>query len=304
VEVFVKRYLTILLFVLLSPLLAQGTSAGPNPDPEDRLQAALDNDDPAAIKAAIRAGANPNGRSFAGHYLGIAATYGKLKAVEALVESGADVNYASSGGWTAAMAAADNGHLEVLRYLALKKADLNARTRMGRTLLMRAAYHGQTAVVKYLLTKGNKVADVDMNGVTALMLAAQQGHDKTVKVLLDAGADKEVKNSAGKTALLLAREAQAAAGDFRSEEYKRTIALLTSEKKSPGRLIGKVFRADGKKLEITGEGISAARRGTKIRIKTDRGEISATVTETLHSKIKANAAKAGAEKGDAVYLDR
>lgn len=260
------------LFTFAAPsvVFAQSPNNFSAANPQERLEAALNSDNAAEIKAAIKAGANPNGGNYSGHYLGIAATGGRLKAVKVLVESGADVNYASSGGWTAAMAAADNGHLEVLRYLALKKADLNARTRMGRTLLMRAAYHGQTAVVKYLLTKGIKVADVDMNGVTALMLAAQRGHDKTVKVLLDVGADKAAANSAQKTALMLAREAQA---------------------------------ANGKKLEITGEGISAARRGTKIKIKTDRGEISATVTKTRHAKIKANAAKAGAEKGDAVYLD-
>ncbi len=295
--------------LLITPLIATTlviaqTGSPSAASPQERLEAAVYADNPAEIKAAIKAGANPNGGNYSGHYLGIAATNGRLNAVKALVESGADVNYATSGGWTAAMAAADNGHLEVLRYLALKKADLGARTRMGRTLLMRASYHGQTAVVKYLLTKGNKVADVDMNGVTALMLAAQQGHDKTVKVLLDAGADRTAVNSAQKTALILAREAQAAMGNYRADEYKRTIALLSSEKKSLGKLIGKVFRADGKKVEITGEGISAARRGSKLKIKTDSGEIAATVSETLHSKIKANAAKAGASKGDAVYLEK
>jgi predicted LPLAT superfamily acyltransferase len=299
-----KYLLSILLFSAATLLVAQSPDTVATANPQERLEAAVYADNPAEIKAAIKAGANANSGNYSGHYLGIAATSGRLKAVKALVESGAEVNYASSGGWTAAMAAADNGHLEVLRYLASKKADLNARTRMGRTLLMRAAYHGQTEVVKYLLTKGNKVADVDMNGVTALMLAAQQGHDKTVKVLLDAGADRAAKNSAQKTALVLAREAQTANGNYRADEFKRTIALLSSEKKSPGKLIGKVFRADGKKIEITGDGISAARRGAKLKIKTESGEISATVSETLHSKIKANAAKAGAGKGDAVYLEK
>lgn len=299
-----KNLFLVTSFVATTIIVAQAPNSPSTASPQERLEAAVYADNPAEIKAAIRAGANANGGNYSGHYLGIAATGGRLNAVKALIEAGADTNYASSGGWTAAMAAADNGHLEVLRYLALKKADLNARTRMGRTLLMRASYHGQTAVVKYLLTKGNKVADVDMNGVTALMLAGQQGHDKTVKVLLDAGADRAAANSAQKTALVLAREAQAANGNYRADEYKRTIALLSSEKKSLGKLIGKVFRADGKKLEITGEGISAARRGTKLKIKTDSGEISAIVSETLHSKIKANAAKAGASKGDSVYLEK
>ncbi len=279
--------------------------AAQTPSPQERLESAVYSDNAAEIKAAIKAGAYANGGNYSGHFLGIAATRGTLKSVQALVESGADVNFSTSGGWTAAMAAADNGHLPVLKYLVSKKADLNARTRMGRTLLMRAAYHGQTGVVQYLLTKGAKVNDADQGGVTALMLAAQQGHDGTVKALLGAGADKALLASSQKNALALAKEGEAANAGYRAEEFKRTIALLSgADSRSKGKLIGKVFRADGKKLEITGSGIKDVKRGARLVIKTDAGEIKATVGETLHSKIKATAVKKGAEKGDSVYLEK
>ncbi|AFM13559.1 ankyrin repeat domain-containing protein [Turneriella parva] len=275
------------------------------PSPQERLESAVYSDNAAEIKAAIKAGAGANSGNYSGHFLGIAATRGTLKSVQALVEAGADVNYSTSGGWTAAMAAADNGHLPVLKYLVSKKADLNARTRMGRTLLMRAAYHGQTAVVQYLLSKGAKVNEPDQGGVTALMLAAQQGHDATVKALLAAGADKALVAASQKNALALAREGETANAGYRAEEFKRTIALLSgAESRSKGKLIGKVFRAEGKKIEITGSGIKDAKRGARIIIKTDSGDIKATVGETLHSKIKATAVKKGAEKGDSVYLEK
>ncbi len=284
-------------------ILATSAVIAQNQSPQEKLEAAIYAENAADIKAAVKAGANPNGATYGGHYLGVAATRGSLKAVRALVEAGADVNRSTSGGWTAAMAAADNGHLEVLKYLASQKADIKARTRMGRSVLMRAAYHGQTAVVQYLISKGADVKEADSSGVTALMLAAQQGYDKTVKVLLDAGADKNVQSARQKTALMLAKETQAANQTYRADEFKRTIALLSApEKKSLGKLIGKVFSADGKKLEIRGEGIHAVKDGAKLKVKTDEGEISATVTKTLHTKIKASAAKSGAKKGDAVYL--
>jgi uncharacterized protein len=288
------------VFILTTALLAQQKS------PTEQLESAIYANDAAQIKAAVKAGANPNGGSYYGHYLGIAATGNYDKAVKALVESGAEVNKTSSrGGWTAAMGAADNGHLAVLKYLASQKADLNARTRQGRTLLMRSAYHGKTEVVQYLISKGVKVADVDNNGVTALMLAAQQGHDKTVKVLLDAGSSKAAETSSKKTALILAKESEKANGTYRADEFKRTIALLSgAEKKALGKLIGKVFSAEGKKLVITGKGIGDLAVGSKLKIKTASGEIAATVKEVLHSKVKATAAKAGAEKGDAVHLDK
>jgi hypothetical protein len=294
-----KRALFSLTLVVISAVSAQ------QKNPQEQLEAAIYANDAAQVKAAVKAGANPNAGTYYGHYLGIAATGGYDKAVRALVESGADVNKSSFGGWTAAMAAADNGHLEVLKFLASKGADLNASTRQGRTVLMRAAFHGKTEVAHYLIGKGAKVADVDRNGVTALMLAAQQGYDKTVKVLLDAGSSKTAETATKKTALLLAQEAEKANGTYRADEFKKTIALLSgAQKKSLGKLIGKVFSADGKKLVITGKGIGDVGAGTKLKIKTAGGEISATVKEVLHSKVKATATKAGAEKGDAVHLDK
>lgn len=289
----------LILFALGSMLTAQ------TPSPQERLESAVYSDNVAEIKAAIKAGAGANSGNYSGHFLGIASTRGTLKTVQALVEAGADVNYSTSGGWTAAMAAADNGHLPVLKYLASKKADLNARTRMGRTLLMRAAFHGQTAVVQYLISRGAKPNDADQSGVTALMLAAQQGHDATVKALLGAGADKNALAASQKNALALAREGEAANAGYRAEEFKRTIALLSgADSRSKGKLIGKVFSANGKRIEITGSGIKDAKRGARIVIKTASGDIKATVNETLHSKIKATAVKKGAEKGDSVFLDK
>lgn len=294
-----KRAILSLSVFFLSAIAAQ------QKNPQEQLESGIYANDAAQVKAAVKAGANPNGGSYYGHYLGIAATGGYDKAVQGLVESGADVNRSTSGGWTAVMGAADNGHLNVLKYLASKKADLNARTRQGRTALMRAAYHGKTEVVQYLISQGAKVADVDNNGVTALMLAAQQGYDKTVKVLLDAGSSKATQNAAKKTALVFAKEAEKANGTYRADEYKRTVALLSgADKKALGKLVGKVFSADGKKLVITGKNIGDLGAGSKLKIKTADGEISATVKEVLHSKVKATAAKAGAAKGDAVHLDK
>lgn len=294
-----KKLLPLTLLVITGALSAQSTS------PQDQLESAVSAGDAAKIKAAVKAGANPNARNWAGHILGGAATNGNLKAVRALIEAGAEVNIASSGGWTALMGAADNGHLDVVRYLVSRSADVNATTRQGRTAIMRAAFHGQTAVIQFLLTKGGKATDVDSMGATALMLAAQQGYDKTVKVLLDAGADRNAKTSTQKTALMLAQEAQAQNGGYRAEEFKRTIALLSgAEKKSLGKLIGKVFGVDGKKIVVKLEGAAEVSVGTRLKIKTSSGEIPASVREALHTKIKATAAKEGAEKGDKVYLEK
>jgi len=294
--------------ILAAALIATaGLIAQAQPSPDEQLENAIPLNDAKAVRAAIKAGANPNRRVWAGHLLGVAATNGYTNSVRAMVDNGAQVNNASSGGWTALMGAADNGHIDIVKYLVSKKADINAKTNMGRSALMRSSYHGQTAVVQFLLASGAKVNEADSNGATALMLAAQQGHDKTVKVLLDAGADKAAKNAAQKSALDLALAKQAELDSYKvdSKGHTKAIALLQGEtKKALGPAIGKVFSANGNKLVITGKGIREIKRGNKLKIKTASGEISAVVKETLHSKVKATASKAGAAEGDAVYLDK
>lgn len=299
---------------------------------QSNLELAVHNGDAAKIKELVKAGANPNGLNWGGHLLGSAATAGNLKGVRGLVDAGADVNLVSRGGWTALMGAADEGQLEVVKYLVSKKANVNAKTRQGRTAVIRAAFHNQAQVIEYLISQGAKVNEADANGVTALMLAAQRSHEKTVRVLLDKGADKNLKSAKNKTAAMYLSETIALyetgikdsqANIKKNPQYekyekesiertqkqlsdaKRVLALLTgAEKKSLGRLVGKVFSADGKKLVITGKGIADLGVGQKLKIKTSAGEIAATVKEVLHSKVKATAAKAGAEKGDAVHLDK
>lgn len=288
-------------FFTLLALLSSSLSAQAQ-DPNIMLEQAVRSNNPTAVKAAIKAGANPNYRTYLGSILGIAATGGHDKAVKALVESGADVNMSSSGGWTAAMGAADNGHLAVLKYLASKKADLRATTRMGRTLLMRASFHGQDSVVSYLLRAGNKVNDADSSGVTALMLAAQQGNDSTVKILLKAKAEKTAKTQSNKIAIDFANERHLQYPDYKKDEYKRTIQLLSGKAAREEKLIGTVYSVSGKNLEITGKEIRMARKGSALRIRTASGDVAAKVTRTMHSKIKANAAKSGVKKGDSVYL--
>lgn len=314
----VKRSFITTVILLSSAVYAQ------QPSPQERLSQAANTGNVAEAKAAVKAGANPN------QGFGSMATYGGVKAVRTLVEAGADVNSATSGGWTPLMGAADEGKLETVKYLVSKKANVNAKTRQGRTAAIRAAYHDRAEVIEFLLSKGANVNEADSGGVTALMLAAQAGHEKTVKVLLAAGADKVLKSAANKTALNYAQESltsherglkeakdsikanpkAASSYEFSVKLYqdriaqaKKTIALLTgADKKSLGKLVGKVFSADGKKLTITGKNIGDLTVGTKLVIKTANGEISATISEILHSKAKAKAKKDGAEKGDAVHL--
>lgn len=315
----------VVLFFLsvLPPLGAQETS------PDQALRAAVLAGDTRAMKSAIKKGANVNqgmplAEAASGYCLGPTEARDVKQCpevVRVLVEAGADVNKSNPGGWNALMGAADEGYLEVVKYLVSKGAVVDAKTRQGRTALIRSAYHGQNEVISYLISKGADVNLADNGGVTALILAAQGGHDKTVRVLLKAGANKSARTADQNSALSLAEtKLQTYAGDLKKTDkkdgldkyyqervanYQRTVALLKgADLKSAGPLIGRVFSADGKKLEITGESITKARKSARLVIKSSGGEINARVVETLHSKIKAVAEKGGAAKGDSVYLER
>ena len=98
-----------------------------------------------------------------------AAQNGQAEKVQALLESGADVDGKNKNGWTALIYAALQGHPDVVRILLDAGADVNAK------------------------------ANADE---TALMAAADVGHTDIVRTLLDAGADVNGKGSVGRTALM------------------------------------------------------------------------------------------------------
>jgi ankyrin repeat protein len=99
----------------------------------------------------------------------IAAWRGKLDAVRALIDKGAEVN---QSGWTALHYAAANGHDDIVTLLIENYAYIDAES---------------------------------PNGTTPIMMAARGGHIMTVKLLLDEGADATLKNGAGMTAIDFAR---------------------------------------------------------------------------------------------------
>jgi ankyrin repeat protein len=96
--------------------------------------------------------------------------------------------------------AARNGRVEALRALAERGADLDADVYRG-TALAWAAFTGQAAAVRALLALG---ADGNRrgtfggpghgHGVTALHLAVQNNHLEVIAALLDGGADPAIED--------------------------------------------------------------------------------------------------------------
>lgn len=128
-----------------------------------------------------------------------------VKATEALVRSGADVNAVNRYGVPPLSLAATNGNAAVLELLLKAGANPNATQSEGETALMTAARTGVPAAVKTLLKYGADVnAKESWRGQTALMWAAAEGHAETIDLLLEAGAQVNARSNAGWTAILFA----------------------------------------------------------------------------------------------------
>lgn len=128
-----------------------------------------------------------------------------MKAAEALIRSGADVNAANRYGVPPLSLAATNGNSAILELLLKAGANPNAMQSEGETALMTAARTGIPAAVSTLLAHGADVnAKESWRGQTALMWAAAEGHAEAIQVLLEAGAQVNARSNAGWTALLFA----------------------------------------------------------------------------------------------------
>ncbi len=118
-----------------------------------------------------------------------AAWHGLIKAVEKLLDRGANANAAMNNGATPLYFAAQNGHLDTVRLLLENRANVNAAMNDGTTPLYIATQKGHLDTVRLLLEYHANVNAAKNNGATPLYIAAYNGHLETVRLLIEKGAD-------------------------------------------------------------------------------------------------------------------
>ena len=176
------------------------------PDTELALIKAADKGDSKVVEALLDSGADINARDEQNQTaLHKAASGGHTPIVKLLLERGADVNAKNLFGQTSLLAPLYRGSLDAVRALLDAGADVEARSELSGQTPLLAVSNGQTKVVEALLEEG---ADVNAKGEayheTALMLAAASGNTATVKALLEKGADVKASSINGRTALMMA----------------------------------------------------------------------------------------------------
>ncbi|TET69604.1 MAG: hypothetical protein E3J44_07725 [Candidatus Aminicenantes bacterium] len=176
------------------------------PDTGLALIKAADKGDSEVVEALLDSGADINARDEQNQTaLHQAASRGHTPIVKLLLERGADVNAKNLFAQTALVAPVYRGSLDAVRALLGAGADVDTRSGFAGQTPLLAVSTGRTKVVETLLEEG---ADVNAKGEayheTALMLAAIAGNTATVKALLEKGADVKAASTDGRTAMMMA----------------------------------------------------------------------------------------------------
>lgn len=129
----------------------------------------------------------------------IALREGSMKVFDVLLRSQQlDPEVKAFNGDNALMIAAFKGNLRAVEALIERGAEIN---KTGWTPLHYAAFVGKNDIVKLLLDHSAYIDAESPNKTTPIMMAARAGHIYTVKLLLDEGADATLKNDVGMTAI-------------------------------------------------------------------------------------------------------
>ena len=123
-----------------------------------------------------------------------------------LLEHGAKLTATDQDGLTPLAIAAQNGKIKAAQALVIAGADVNAPVaKGGYTPLMLASISGSMELAASLIDGGAKVNAANPGGVTALMIAAAGNRSSLVGLLLKAGADVNARSEDGRTALSIAQ---------------------------------------------------------------------------------------------------
>jgi hypothetical protein len=188
--------------------------------PETPLVSAIWDEDEAAVRNLLAAGADVNALDKAVDTTALAAAVsdGKAELVRLLIYAGADPNVRNGNRQTALMSLDDDATAETVNLLVAAGAKVNLKDEEGNSALHVAAAESGSEVVRALLDAGARVDARNKEGKTPLMAAAEGGNVDNVKALLWAGADPHRKNKDGETAFKLAQD----------EGHEEVLALLQS----------------------------------------------------------------------------
>ena len=196
-----------------------------NDDGSTPLQWAVYNNDLAAVKRLLRAGADLKlANNYGATPMSLAAEVGNTEMLKVLLEAGADADSPNPEGQTALLAVARTGIVEAAQVLLKAGATVDAREKWGgQTALMWASARRHPEMMQLLISKGADInarsidrnyqrhiqaegrpKSLDSGGLTPLMYAARENCMACVEVLLTNKADINLPDPDGVSPLLVA----------------------------------------------------------------------------------------------------
>ena len=158
-----------------------------------KLTEAIINNDTDTAEKMIPGIKNVNIKDMNGDYpVAIAAMYGNMKILKALVAKGAKIDLPGSNGNTPLHLAVSAGMFDAVVYLVEKGAAVNARNDEGMSPLYINSSQGDTKITMFLLKKGAQVNAVSGDGYAPIHRAAESGNLEVIKVLVKYKADVEL----------------------------------------------------------------------------------------------------------------
>nr|CAD7257311.1 unnamed protein product [Timema shepardi] len=145
---------------------------------------------PGSVQAAacITAGVSVNCQDDIGSTpLNIAAAYGRVELVDALVREGAEIDRPNNFGWTPIMQAARNGQSTVAIKLLNNGVNVNLKNKLGANLLALAvASNDEKTITAVINDMSHKIVDLSLDPLP-LVIASLQGFTDVVSTLLKKG---------------------------------------------------------------------------------------------------------------------
>ncbi len=167
----------------------------------------------------------------------LAAEFGRIAAVRSLLAAGANLRRVDEFQRTALFAAVESGRADIADLLATRDAELpRIKNDLGWSALEVAASNGHLELLPLLLRYGAEVDHQDVLGWTPLLAAAQNGHVDCADFLMANRASLGLRDKFGRTALA------AACQNGRAE----CVELLMTARSSPGSRRSPANLAGGK----------------------------------------------------------
>lgn len=194
-----KRWL--IQWIVALGWVAVATMAQAKATKVEKLHQAVEANDEAAVKEALKSRVKINGKTKEGNTaLHLAAKGGRCQILALLLKHKASHQVANNEGMTALMLATEWGHEACVKALISSGADAAAvNSQDGMTVLMYAAYRGHDTLVSILVKAGAKVDAQAKDKDAALHKAASNGHLATVEALIKVGADVKILDKYSRT---------------------------------------------------------------------------------------------------------